>query len=223
MQRNFFWLISMVLLAIFIIPQIGFADDEEEEVPFLLGDPVAEGNGCPEGSYSVVLSPDGNELSILFSAFTAMTDEENIYDFSNCNIAIPIDVEPGISIGLAGIDYRGLSYIPTGGVGMLYREYFFAGAQGPMITSSVNVFDQYYNFFYSDDFEFVIWTECGDDVIARSNATIFAFRPYTSDIQALMTVFSEDWDVSIKFHLTWQPCTEGDDDGGDSLYSIELK
>ena len=201
MYKNFVKLISIVIISTFT--QFAFAEDT---APFTLGDPVVEGNGCPEGTYSVVLSPDGTELTILFSAFTAETDQYHTYDFANCNIAVPIDVPSGITIGLIGVDYRGLSYIPTGGVGALSREYFFAGTQGPHMTSFISEYDNFYQFYYPDDLPFIAWSICGDDVIARSNATVFVSRPLVSPSEAMMTVFSEDWDLSILFYLTWGYC-----------------
>ena len=198
---------SIIILMICVIfsamTQLAFA---ESTAPFTIGDPVVEGSGCPDGTYSVVLSPDGTELSILYSAFTAQTDATHTYDFSNCNLAIPIDVPSGITVGLIGVDYRGLAYIPTGGVGAFSREFFFAGTQGPRITSFINDYDEFYEFLYPDDTPFTIWSDCGDDVIARSNATIFVTRPLYGPYQAMMTVFSEDWDVSILFHLVWEYC-----------------
>lgn len=199
MKRNIFGL--MVFFVVLIIPLLAFA-----EAPFDLGDPVVAGNGCPNGTYQVVLSPDGNELSILFSRFTAQTDNSQTYDFANCNIAVPVEVPPGITIGLLGVDYRGLAYIPTGGMGVIFREHFFAGEQGDRLTSSIGVYDQFYNFYYPDEAEFEIWSQCGDDFIARSNTTVFVSRPEDSDVDAMMSVFSEDWDVSILFHLRWKEC-----------------
>lgn len=200
MKRNIFGLV--LFFVVLIIPLLAFA----EEAPFDVGEPSVAGNGCPEGTYRVVLSPDGNELSILFSSFTAQTDDSQTYDFANCNIAVPIEVPPGITIGLLGVDYRGLAYIPSGGMGVIFREHFFAGEQGDMLTSSINVYDQFYSFYYPDEAAFDIWSDCGDDIIARSNTTVFVSRPASSNVDAMMSVFSEDWDVSILFHLQWQEC-----------------
>lgn len=200
MQRKIVRL--LVFSIVFWVPLFAFA----EEAPFDVGDPAVSGNGCPNGTYRVVLSPDGNELSILFSKFTAMTDDSQTYDFANCNIAVPIEVPPGITVGLLGVDYRGLAYIPTGGMGVILREHFFAGEQGDMLTSSINVYDQFYSFYYPDEAKFEIWSDCGDDIIARSNTTVFVSRPVNSDVDAMMSVFSEDWDVSILFHLLWEEC-----------------
>ena len=206
MYKKFFG--SMVFLAVFSITRFTIAQDtvEEDTAPFTIGVPVVQGNGCPAGTYSVILSPDGSELSILYSAFIAQTDATHSYDFSNCNIAIPIEVPSGITVGLVGIDYRGLAFIPAGGIGALSREFFFAGTHGQRITSFVNVYNVFYELYYPDDTIFTIWSECGDDIIARSNATVYVTRPLYSPYQAMMTVFSEDWDVSIMFHLVWDYC-----------------
>ncbi|MBN1984029.1 MAG: DUF4360 domain-containing protein [Chitinivibrionales bacterium] len=193
----------MVCVVISTITQFAFAEDT---APFSIGDPTVDGNGCPDGTYSVILSPDGTELSILFSDFTAETDEDHRYDFSNCNIAVPIEVPSGITVGLLGVDYRGIAFIPSGGLGMLTREYFFAGTRGPRKTSLINTYNEFYEFYYPDELVFAAWTECGDDIIARSNATVYVSRPFNSYDEALMSVFSEDWDVSIIFNLVWKYC-----------------
>jgi hypothetical protein len=201
---------SVVCLLISAITQFAFAEDT---APFDIGEATFDGNGCPEGTYSVVLSPDGTELSILFSSFTAETDEDHRNAFANCSVAIPIDIPSGITVGLMGVDYRGLSFIPSGGSGMLYREYFFAGQYSFPQISSIHVYDAFYPFYYSDTRYFAAWTECGDDIIARSNAFVSVSRPpYPTDPdasfpdEAFMTVFSEDWDLSILFHLVWDYC-----------------
>ena len=209
----------IICVIVSTITQFSFADDTDTDSdmgtdtdttpPFVINieDIIVQGNGCPEGTYSVALSPDGTELSVLYSAFTAETDATHFFDFANCNIAIPIDVPDGITINLLGIDYRGLALIPSGGTGTLSRDYFFAGTQGPHLSSSVDIYDMFYQFYYSDEIPFEIWSECGDDVIARSNVTIFVTRPiFNSPGEAMMTLFSIDYELSVLFHLEWEHC-----------------
>jgi hypothetical protein len=199
MKKNVFEVVIFVWMN--TIPQFASAT-----LPFTMGEPVIEGNGCPSGSYEVMLNPDGSELALFFSEFTAMTDATHDYDFSNCNIAIPIDLPNGIMVGLVGIDYRGLAFIPSGGTGVLSREHFFAGTHSPSLVSSISVYDQFQPFLFEDEFPFVAWTKCGEDVIVRSNSTIMVTKSPTSSRDALMGVFSEYWDVSILFHLVWKYC-----------------
>lgn len=195
----------IVLVLVSLIPILAVAEDD---VPFTIGEPTVEGNGCPQGSYEVVLSPDGNELSVLFSMFTAETSETESFNFTNCNVAVPIDVPAGITVGLLGVDYRGLAFIPTDGTGIISREYFFAGRQGPRISSSIPVYDEFYEFFYADELTFPAWTDCGDPVTARSNTSMYVTKPAGSPVDAMMSLFSEDWDIYIKFNLAWDYCQE---------------
>lgn len=203
-----------VLILMFVVPASAFAEEElipiteEEAVPFTIGAPIAQGNGCPDGTYDVVLSPDGNELTVLFSSFTAETNETENFNFSNCNIAVPIEVPAGITIGLFGVDYRGMAFIPTDGTGIISREYFFAGVRGPQINSAIPVYDEFYEFFYPDEVTIPVWTRCGDDVTARSNTTMYVSKPADSPVDAFISMFSEDWTIDILFHLTWEYCEE---------------
>jgi hypothetical protein len=213
MQKNFIKL--LILASIILIPSFAMADD----VPFTIGDPVVEGNGCPEGTYDVLLSDDGNELTVLFNSFTAETTATSKIDWANCNIAVPIEVPSGVTVGLLGVDYRGIALIPSGGRGMLSREYFFAGTRGPRITSVIDTYDIPTEFYYPDDLEFVAWTQCGDDVNARSNATLYVTRPSDSPVEAIMSMFSEDWEISILFNLEWKYCDPNDD--SDIYYNVK--
>lgn len=195
-----------------LISQFAYAEYAEpiiiadtNEAPFSLGKVTYNGNGCPAGSATAVLSPDGNELSVMFSEFTAQTGSTP-YAYSNCNIAIPIDLPPGIMVGLMGIDYRGLAMIPRGGFGRLSREYFFAGDSGPKLTNDIKVYDTFYEFLYEDELEVISWTDCGESTILRNNTTAMVMAPPNSPMPAMMSVFSEDWDISVEYHLIWEPC-----------------
>lgn len=59
--------------------------------------------GCPEGSYSVVNSPDGTSLSILFDAFAVSSGAEQ----KQCNLQVPLLLPEGYSLGVYRVDYRG--------------------------------------------------------------------------------------------------------------------
>lgn len=196
-------LIKLIAVALILIaPSVSVA----KEVPFAIGKPTVEGNGCPDGSYKTVLSPDGNELSVLFSNFDAATDGAELSNSSSCNVAVPIDVPPGMHISILGVDYRGLAYIPNKGTGMITREYFIAGQEGQKLISEIPVHDEFYEFFYPDEVESTVWTDCGDDVTARSNTTIFVSKPSGSAAEASISMLSEDWDLSIVFHLARENC-----------------
>lgn len=165
------------------------------------------GNGCPVGSYDVIASEDGTQISILFSEFTAETEEGRIIDWANCNIALPLTVPQGLSVGLLGVDFRGYAYIPRAGYGKLTTEYFFNGTKVPAKQHMLSgYFDD--EFFFEDDLAFIAYSPCGQSsVIARANTTIRVKKKSTNSLEdAYMTVFSEDTTFAIAFNLDWKTC-----------------
>jgi hypothetical protein len=80
----------------------------------LLAGPPAwaqEANGCPEGSYSIVVSPDGTTLSILFDQFTVDSGDHSVSGAHRkvCRISSPLDLPANKSIGVYKVDYRGFA------------------------------------------------------------------------------------------------------------------
>ena len=70
-----------------------------------------ETNGCPEGSYSIVMSPDGTSLSILFDKFTLESSSiaGSTQPKKVCRISAPLNLPANQSIGVYKVDYRGFA------------------------------------------------------------------------------------------------------------------
>jgi hypothetical protein len=155
------------------------------------------GNGCPQGTASVVLSGDKRTMSILFDQYIA---EDR--DYKSCNIAVALRVPDGFTVALLDIDYRGYASIPDlGGRKARFRaEYFFAGGTGPV---RVQNFPRGYEGSYtiSHDFVGAIWAPCGADVITRANTSVRTWGDGTfvivdsADLIAGGITFYLDWDV----------------------------
>src|SRR5215212_4204310 len=105
-----------------------------------LGEPGYGGNGCPAGSASTILSPDGKSLSILFDQYAVEAGgaTNKALDRKSCNIAIPVHVPDGLSVSVLAVDYRGFNAIPAGAKTTFHVEYFFAGARGPVFNKAFN-------------------------------------------------------------------------------------
>ena len=85
-----------------------------------------EANGCPEGSYSIVMSPDGTTLSILFDQFTV--ESSGISASGNqrkvCRISSPLNLPANYSIGVYKVDYRGFAKLVAKQESELDVQYF---------------------------------------------------------------------------------------------------
>ena len=184
------FLAAATLIAASVGP--AFANDKVE----ILGAEYG-GNGCPEGSASVSVSPDGQELSVLFDQFIALGNKA-AESRKSCNMSIPIKVPQGFQISLYDADYRG--YIAPDTVGRLRAEYFFAGQRGPVISrtfrgeNDYNVRDQLVT--VAD-----VWSRCGDSVNMRVNAAM------TARGQGMATVDSFDLaHRGLVYHIKYRQC-----------------
>ncbi len=155
------------------------------------------GNGCPAGSASVSVSPDGQELSILFDQFIALGNDV-AKSRRSCNLSIPIKVPQGFQISLYDADYRG--YVAPNTTGRLRAEYFFAGQRGPVFSrtfkgeSDYNVRDQLAT--VGD-----IWSRCGDSANMRVNAAMSARG------KGMATVDSFDLaHRGLVYHIKYRQC-----------------
>lgn len=77
------------------------------------GRPAVEArSACPTGAYSVVQSPDGSSVTVLFHDFTAEVDGSGpARARTTCRIQIPMAVPAGYALSLSSVDYRGFALL----------------------------------------------------------------------------------------------------------------
>ncbi|MDC7690939.1 DUF4360 domain-containing protein [Vogesella indigofera] len=97
-----------------------------------------ESNGCPAGSYSVISSPDGTTLSILFDQFTIANNANAVSGAQRkvCRITSPLNLPAGYSIGVYKVDYRGFAKLAAKQETALDVQYFL----GPRDNADGRVF-----------------------------------------------------------------------------------
>ena len=73
--------------------------------------PAVVQNACPPGAYTVIRSPDGTSISVLFHDFSAEAQQGGRAQTvrTTCRIAIPLAAPEGYSVGLTTVDYRGFA------------------------------------------------------------------------------------------------------------------
>lgn len=173
-----------------------------------LGNPGYAGTGCAQGTASAILSPDNQQLSILFSDYVAqaggMTGKS--MDRKNCSIAIPVFVPQGYSVSVLNIDYRGYNSLPQGGASTMTAEYFFAGARGPIFQKRfMGPLNSDYTFSNKLIATAVVWSACGAQVTLRANTSAVVQTNYRRE-DAMATVDSADVSATMVYQLQWRRC-----------------
>lgn len=172
-----------------------------------LGYPAYGGNGCPSGSASASLSPDGKSLSVIFDQFTTEAGPASgkTLDRKSCNIAVPVHIPNGFSISILAVDYRGYVGLPQGASARLQAEYFFAGMVGPRFVQDFRGrTDQDYTFSNALGVQAMVWSPCGVDVNLRVNASMMVRNTTYQD--AIATVDSADFSAGIIYKIQMRRC-----------------
>jgi hypothetical protein len=155
------------------------------------------GSGCPGGSANVTVSPDGQELTILFDKFIALGNNSR-ESRKSCNLTIPIKVPQGFQISLYDADYRG--YVAPFTTGQLRSEYFFAGQRGPVFSRE---FSGETNYNVRDSLETVadVWSRCGDSLNMRVNAGMSARGQGTATVDSFDLAHR-----GLVYHIKYRTC-----------------
>ena len=172
-----------------------------------LGIPGYGGSGCPAGSVSTTLSPDGKSLSLIFDQYevSAGGSTGRSFDRKSCNVAIPVHVPNGYSISVFSVDYRGFNHLARGATSQFNVEYFFAGGRGPAFRRSFWG-DLEGDYFINNQLvaESLVWSPCGQSVNLRTNASL---RVNTvANREASATIDSQDVNAAIVYHVKMRRC-----------------
>jgi Domain of unknown function (DUF4360) len=131
------------------------------------------GTGCPENSASTTVSPDGEELSILFDKFIALGNGDAESQEKSCKLTIKIEALPGKQISLYDADYRG--YVSPNTTGYLLVEYIFGDSDPLVLTKTLKGETDYkVRHKLKPEGKSGVWSACGDSVNMQVNASMKA-------------------------------------------------
>jgi hypothetical protein len=179
---------------------------------FKFGTPTFFGSGCPADSVAIIPSTDGQSVSVLYSQFAATTSTTVKRDRKSCNLAVPVDVKSGISIGIFRVDYRGNAFVPNdqGAYAQFDAEYYFAGQRGPIVQQKYNPgFNN--NLFITNQIAVgaIVWSPCGASTNFRINAAVTALKNTASDgdeVQIAIDSVDATVESGFRYYITTRQC-----------------
>ncbi len=129
------------------------------------------GSGCPDRSASVTVSPDGQELTVLFDKYIAKGNGTSEEKRRNCDLAIPIKVPGGFQVSIYAGNYKG--YVAPNTTGTLRTEYYYTGGGGTKYTDELKGEKEYD---VQHDLVSIgkVWAPCGKDIIMRMRTSMVA-------------------------------------------------
>lgn len=115
---------TLRLAALGIVVALSASNAFAKPPVYALGARTIENQGCPAGSYSIVTSPDGGAISVLFDHFVVEGNDANAgFARMTCGMEIPLHLPEGYSLGVYQIDYRGFAHLGDKQRGELQVDY----------------------------------------------------------------------------------------------------
>ena len=165
---------------------------------------------CGGGSYSVVNSPDGASVSVLFDNFTAQASEAVAGAVrTNCAVRIPLNLPAGYSLGVFRMDYRGFAHLDPGQSAQLSVDYG-VGRQGRgrnFRRGLRGAYDGDFNFVENIGAGLMKRAGCGEDAVLNLAAAL-DLRPNGGSPEAMVTLDSIDGTArrGVVFHVDLKKC-----------------
>lgn len=189
---------------------------ETEITELALGEPRVRGNGCPEGSVGVSLTPDKKTVSFIFDQFISESGNsvELKKNRKRCSITLPIDVPKGWQVTVLQMEQRGFYSVPKKGQALIQTQYSLWDKNQRLLQSSI-IKKKSIRGPADDEFTISnrikntpVYSHCGQKVNFKIDTTLQTQTNKAGD-DVFLSVDSLDASADNKgFHLTflWKRC-----------------
>jgi hypothetical protein len=86
---------------------------------------TANGTGCPDGSWDVAISEDGETFTLRFNAYEARVSAGTAFDIKDCKIEISLASPEGTSFSVASFTYQGFVFLEKEGMSAQQTSNYF--------------------------------------------------------------------------------------------------
>ncbi|GBG70327.1 hypothetical protein CBR_g6455 [Chara braunii] len=120
------------------------------------------GSGCPPGSVELVMSDDGNAMTLKFTKHRATTYESAAHRKRTCTASVGLSYPPEFAVGVGSVSVKGSARLDGGVSGSIKASYYFSGQGGTASSTQVMKGPSEESFEYSDSFG-PVYSKCGTE------------------------------------------------------------
>ncbi len=178
----------------------------------------ALGSGCPQNQVGTIISPSGQELTLLFDNFISdLSTTTETFDKKVCVVNMTLDLPPGFSMGFVSAEYRGFADLSPNTTAQHEVLYSFDRNYGGSAFTSKKFWGPMQQPYYEKDALLasqMSWSSCqaqtADLTFRISLVTqTDGRRPIGSNPPATMSLDSLDSALEQTFAVQWRPCSYG--------------
>lgn len=174
------------------------------------------GGGCKAATASVILSPDGTELSVLFDNFildanASNVNLKNLRSELSCTVRVDLAIPYGYQMAFTGVDYRGFAGLPDNTI-QGYQRLLFQVPGMPATSMREASFrgpvNDNYTFSAMQKPGREVWTPCGKTSVRLPLTSVLGvyFTKRGHYPSSLMVLDSQDMSLSQDLHVIWRRC-----------------
>ncbi len=175
-----------------------------------------KGSGCDLASAAVSISPDLQDLSILFDnmvleAKPSMVNPKNLIAAKQCTVNIEMGVPAGWQFALVSVDYRGFASVPKGATA--FQRFVYNAPMMPIVSLREARFVGPYtgNFIFQANQKAtrLAWTPCSQSKVslAMTASVGIAYSLRNRYPEAMVSLDSQDLSFKQTFQVQWQQCS----------------
>jgi hypothetical protein len=206
-----------LLKCLFILPSIlcsiALAQTPENAA---ISDVQLSGNGCNGSAASVSISPDFQDLSVLFDGYAAeigsgTKNPNDRFDRQVCNMRLKMTIPQGWQYAFKSVDYRGFVNLPAQTIATHRLSFVTLGQPIGSLRDANHVgpkVDNYTLSFLAKPSRYV-WSPCGvkqHNIHINSDLSIQYTLQKQAHEQAQILIDSADFSARQSIGLAWRRC-----------------
>ncbi|MET0342674.1 MAG: DUF4360 domain-containing protein [Polyangiales bacterium] len=180
-----------------------------------IADVIANGTGCPAGTWDTSLSSDGQTFTTTFSGYETEVNRRTSVSIKDCVLTVKLRSPGGRSFSIQSFFYQGYAYLDRGVTGRQTAQYYFQGDPASGSSAQTDVRGPYdRSYLFNDDVAVKnAWSPCGEE----RNLNIITRIRLTNDNSGrtgYMNLSAVDGSSKLVFRLASRSCRGGNDNGG---------
>ncbi|MDN3610768.1 DUF4360 domain-containing protein [Vibrio ostreicida] len=172
----------------------------------------SSGSGCPFGTVSSTIAPDGKSFVLGFDEYIAEAgpDISRRENRKTCQVTAVLGIPNGFSFTLADVNYRGYADLDAQVSAKQTSSYFFAGArqEATLRTEFVGPISDNYQLSDRIGLESLVWSSCNatEPVVIKTEIKVDNRR--ARDKSGLITLDTIDGKLTHRYGLMFKKCDE---------------
>jgi hypothetical protein len=168
---------------------------------------IANGSGCPAGTWEAELAPDGVSLAVHFRAYSASVTPGQSVAVASCIVAIDLIPPAGYEYAVNSFVYTGFVDLDSAGMRATQTaKYYFSGNPLPakeLRTDMNGPYDSAYVFTDRVDARDLVWSSCAVSRRLQSQSRLIVQNNARHDGTGGALINSE---LVFRYGLSWRRC-----------------